>query len=185
MGRASAPVGALAVSSLVALAVASGACTVMSGVEELELRTGASATAPAADEDAGPDAKAPTTFNGNGTSGGSGTSGSGGGSSTSGSGGASGTGPATCGSLGSWSTCNAMPTVTTCAAECANKGQLCVESCCVKDAADVYAAKVGVAYAYPSECGLPSLPKDIGTGLCSDPLPPIDGTGLELRCCCK
>jgi hypothetical protein len=174
MGRTS-----LALGSLLALGGATAACTVFSGVDDMELRTAASGTSPSPDaQDAAilnpfADAGLPDFF-GTGSSGGTGTPGSA----------DPNAGPATCGAEGSWRDCITTATVTTCAIQCAQQGFACVDSCCASDLIGDYAASVGQVYALASECSAKSLPSNATFGLCSDPAIVAGGLG-QVRCCCK
>jgi hypothetical protein len=160
-----------------ALASATAACTVFSGVDDMELRSASSPASAAPDADGGTDgataqrSDAPANeATPPGTSSGTAPSPS--------------TGPVACGSQGSWTGCDVTATITTCAIECAAKGFTCVDSCCATDELGDFSAKVGMVYALASECSVPSMPSNASFGLCADPS--ILPTGLgQIRCCCK
>jgi hypothetical protein len=159
--------------TVLVLALTTAACTVVSGVDDMELRTSASPVAPAPSGDGGsgftdpfssgdaaspdtvPDISPPV-----------------------------GTGPATCGSQGSWSACAVPPTLSTCATICAAKGFACVDSCCATDELGDFAAKVGSVYVLASECSLNAITNQATFGLCADPIVLPAGFG-DVRCCCK
>jgi hypothetical protein len=161
---------ALGIGSVTALALAlsTSACTVVSGVDDMELRSSSSPVAPAAGDDtAAPaaDAGAPDTSTGNQIT-------------------TPATGPATCGSEGSWLGCVAPAAFTSCASICQNQGFTCVESCCATDELGDFAAKVGMVYALTAECKQPAITSQATFGLCTDALVLPAGFG-DVRCCCK
>lgn len=182
MGRAR--VGLIALCTA-AIAFATAACTIVSGVDGMELRTSGATTVPAAaPSEAGaydpfaPDAARPEAST-------SSSSSAGGGSSSSGGGG--GTGPATCGSQGSWTDCDMTVSLATCATRCAQQGLTCVESCCAYDNAGDFAAKAGMVYAVLPvvDCAVKSVSASSKGGLCADPTILTAGGAAQVRCCCK
>lgn len=139
-----------------------GACTVLSGVDELEVRK-----VPA---DAG------STENGGGAN--DGGPPSGGDGSTPG---------GECGAQGKWSACE-LPadTSATCASRCAAKGLTCVESCCAYDADGVnFVAKAGLVYATGLTCELSSVPYNSYNNTCTALVDFILTTTFDIRCCCR
>ena len=173
--------------SVLVVSLATAACTVMSGVDDMELRTGTSSTSPPppsaggpskSDSDHSPDASADgeTNSSGGNTSGGS----------TSGAVPIA-TGPATCGAQGSWTACEATPSLDTCLMRCLQQGLTCVDSCCAYDTVGDYAAQVGMFYAVvpAAECSLKSVNASGKGGLCTDPTILTAGGAAEVRCCCK
>ena len=154
---------------LLTFAFVTGACTVVSGVDDMELRSSSSPVVPTPSPDASTDpfptdptvpppamdAKAPPS-----------------------------TGPDTCGSEGSWSSCTAPAAFTSCASICEKQGFACVDSCCATDSLGDFAAKVGMVYALTAECSLPSITSQATFGLCTDALVLPAGFG-DVRCCCK
>jgi len=172
---------ALALGCTLILGFATAACTVMSGVDEMELRTTANSASPepAAAADAAlpnpflPDAGVPGFFD---TSSGN---------PTPPTPPTPDTGPATCGAEGSWRTCDATGSVTTCAIQCAQQGYTCVESCCVTDSLGDYSSAVGMVYALASECSAKSIPSNATFGTCAETTAfPASLVG-PVRCCCK
>lgn len=168
----------LALGCTLVLGFATAACTVMSGVDEMELRTTASSATP--EPNAAPDAALPNPFLPD-----AGVPGFFDTSSGSPAPPTPDTGPATCGAEGSWRTCDATASVTTCAIQCAQQGYTCVDSCCVTDSLGDYAAAVGMVYALASECSAKSIPSNATFGTCADPTIIPAGLGGPVRCCCK
>jgi hypothetical protein len=158
------------VSLVVALGLATAACTVVSGVDDLELRTSSSPVAPTPSPDAGSD---PSPFASDAST-----------PDTSTAIKAPSTGPSTCGAQGSWSSCTVPSAFTSCATICQAQGFSCVDSCCANDSLGDYAAKVGMVYALTAECSLPSITSQASFGLCADALVLPAGFG-DVRCCCK
>lgn len=156
-----------------ALGASCVACTVLSGVEDMELRSRPTAPAP-------PPANAgdggPANPSGDPQSGPTGNTKP-----------PAPTGPATCGAAGSWTDCDPSPTLTTCAARCTARGLTCVEDCCAYDSVGDYRAKAGLIYAIiPSlECSQTSVSGSGKGGLCTDPTLLAGAGGAEVRCCCK
>jgi hypothetical protein len=159
--------------TVLVLALTSAACTVVSGVDDMELRTSASPVAPAPSADGG------SAFTDPFASGDAATPGTSADIAPPVS-----AGPATCGSQGSWSACTVPPTVASCSTICAAKGFACVDSCCATDELGDFAAKVGSVYVLASECSLNAITNQATFGLCADPIVLPAGFG-ELRCCCK
>lgn len=161
--------------AFVALAFVAGtaACTLVSGVDEMELRKSPAASS-AATADAG-----------------EGTNEGGGGSVTPPGSGTTNppltvTGPATCGAQGSWTTCDPSPTLTTCAERCQQQGLSCVDSCCANDELGDFAAQVGMVYAILElECSLKSVSASSKGGFCTDPTLLTATGATQVRCCCK
>ena len=91
----------------------------------------------------------------------------------------------TCGALGDWSACSTDATdVSSCAQRCARLGKSCVESCCAYDTTGVsYVGDAGLAYAYTQECAQQDEPTEALLGTCVDPTTP--GTSTSVRCCCR
>lgn len=172
----------VSLSCTVAFALATTACTVVSGVDGMELRTAAAAPIPAPSQG---EAGAFDPFAGDAGQAGSPSPRIGG--DDGGRGGGAGTGPATCGSQGSWTTCDATVSLATCATRCALQGLTCVESCCANDSTGTYAAKAGMVYAVlPAvECAVESVSASSRGGLCADPTLLATGGAAQVRCCCK
>lgn len=155
------------------LVAGAAACTVVSGVDEMELRKGASAQEPAAGSDGGPgdggarspfaldaaaDQASPVTQSG----------------------------PATCGAQGSWTACDPNPSLVTCAERCQQQGQTCVESCCAYDELGDFAAQAGMVYALLDlECSTKSVSSTSKGGACADPTLLTASGAAQVRCCCK
>ena len=160
--------------AVLSIGAASAACTLVSGVEDMELRRGTRATTPADDSvDGGKPEGGSNSFVGgkDGTADPAHPT----------------TGPTTCGAEGSWTACDPNPALTTCAARCAAQGFTCVESCCAYDSVGDYAAKVGMIYAVlpEFECTLTSVSSSGKGGLCADPTILTAGGAAQVRCCCK
>jgi hypothetical protein len=166
--RRSPQAGALGLAFLVTTS-----CTLVSGVDELELRKNGQGSSGGA-----ADASAPTEPpEGALPSGSPGSSGSSGGSTAGGAG-------ASCGAAGSWTACLVLQPFSTCSDYCKSVGRACVESCCATDNQGAFPAKVGLAYAAGPTCSGASLPSGGSFGLCTDPL--LFGTdALQARCCCR
>jgi hypothetical protein len=91
----------------------------------------------------------------------------------------------TCGALGDWTTCSTDTTdFASCAERCLRVGKTCVESCCGYDIDNVtFVGDAGVAYAYTQECPQSSMPQEALLGACSALATP--GTTTSVRCCCR
>jgi hypothetical protein len=174
--RPRAPVLALALPLCAALASATAACTLISGIDDLDVRRGAVAadggdgdgssttpvdppSEPPGDDDGGstlPDQTPPTTTTNE------------------------------CGATGEWTACNADASdIRSCADRCHALGRTCVESCCAYDTNGVeYAGTSGLAYAYTSECPQTSMPTEALLGTCNDLTLSVSET-LPIRCCCR
>jgi hypothetical protein len=157
-----------------------GACTVVSGVDDMAIRVtvhapaaspeGGSAINPFASEpvDSGADARVPLDPGDFVVS-----------------------GPKTCGAAGSWTACDVTASTATCAEQCAQRGRTCVEDCCAYDGSSTldYRAKVGLAYAVLTECSIPSMSSSDTFGTCSTApsqvLIAVSNGIFETRCCCK
>jgi hypothetical protein len=165
------------------VACSTGACTVVSGVDDMAIRTtvpGAAASLeggsapnpfafdPATSPDGGTDARVPVDAGDFVVS-----------------------GSQTCGAAGSWTSCDATASTATCDEQCAQRGRTCVEDCCAYDGSSTvdYRGKVGLVYAVLTECSIPSMTSSATFGTCqnvpSQVLIAASGGLFETRCCCK
>jgi hypothetical protein len=165
------------------VACSTGACTVVSGVDDMAIRATVPASAgspeggsapnpfafdPAKSPDGGTDARVPVDAGDFVVS-----------------------GPKTCGAAGSWTSCDATASTATCAEQCAQRGRTCVEDCCAYDGSSTpdYRARVGLVYAVLTECGIPSMSSSDTFGTCStvpsQVLIAVSSGLFETSCCCK
>lgn len=165
---------ALVLLGIAGSALAATACTMISGVDDLEVRGSAAPPTNAADGGApSGDASSPPSL----VAPDAGRDGSSAGPST---------GPALCGAAGSWSTCEPTNAATTCKQLCAARGQTCVENCCMYDSEGDYAARAGAVYLAASlGCGFTSMPANAFAGACNDPAAPLFPVGDAVSCCCR
>lgn len=150
------------------LGLSSTGCTLVSGVEDMELRGGPTPTPFGGGADGGQTEGAATNPPGSSAP-------------------APQTGLAVCGAEGSWTDCDPAPALTTCAARCVARGLTCVEDCCAYDSAGDFRAKAGLIYAVAPalECAQASVSASGSGGLCSDPTLLSAGGAAQVRCCCK
>lgn len=99
-------------------------------------------------------------------------------------------GPQVCGAQGTWMACEppAPSLVGTCADSCKAKGLTCVDDCCLEDSLGKYPAKTGMAFSLPDLlCSVDAVVTNTTGGLCADPTgtAAIMGNGVQVRCCCK
>ena len=161
------------------VACATGACTTMSGVDEMAIRVTVPApTEPAPGDgggispfisppagDAGTDAPPPID-----------------------SGNFIPNGLVTCGAEGTWTSCDPTFSTASCDVQCAQRGRTCVEDCCAYDGSSTidYRAKTGMVYAILTECSYNSMSSSSSFGSCTTPPVLAGAAGLfEVRCCCK
>jgi hypothetical protein len=158
---------ALAASSAILFAT-TAACTLVSGVEDYEIRrvvpapssTSPTDPAPAASsKEAGAPVAPPTGAK---------------------------SGPQLCGAKGTWMACEPPALLGTCADSCKSKGLTCVDDCCLEDSLGKYPAKIGMAFSMPELlCSVDAVITNTTGGLCNDPTGIATAAGMQTRCCCK
>lgn len=158
---------ALTVSSAMIFAT-TAACTLVSGVEDYEIRrvvpapTTTSSTDPApapSTKEAGAPLPQPTGPK---------------------------SGPQLCGAQGTWMACEPPTLIGTCADSCKSKGLTCVDDCCLEDSLGKYPAKTGMAFSMPELlCSVDAVITNTTGGYCNDPTSMATAAGMQVRCCCK
>lgn len=158
------------VSSLAIVAMTSGACTVVSGVDDFEIKK---VVDPPGASTSPNDPKAPPLANDKSTGVPSGKPNT--------------SGPALCGAQGSWQACEPPPTtvLATCADSCRARGLACVDDCCLENNGP-HRYQAGSVYSMPQLlCSLDAPLSNTTGGLCNDPLFMSAMAGMQVRCCCK
>lgn len=95
-------------------------------------------------------------------------------------------GPQLCGAEGTWMACEQPAILSTCAESCKAKGLTCVDNCCLEDSLGKYPAKMGMAFSLPELlCSVDAVVTNTTGGTCADPFGVANAAGMQARCCCK
>lgn len=95
-------------------------------------------------------------------------------------------GPQLCGAQGTWMACEPPTLLGTCAESCKAKALTCVDDCCLEDSLGKYPAKIGMAFSMPELlCSVDAVVTNTTGGTCADPLGLASAVGMQARCCCK